>query len=84
MEGVRRLEQRRLSVEEAKGAAEVFLVGSSLPVMPVVQWDDAIIGDGTVGLGALQLRTMMQQDAKPRPGSDQHVAVPYGYLTGML
>lgn len=37
MEGVKRLEQRPISVAEAKAATEVFLLGSSLPVMPVVQ-----------------------------------------------
>lgn len=135
IEGIRGLEQRPLSVEEAKAAREVFLVGSSLPVMPVVQvrcaaprraaagsagpclrcadgceaacvssqrtllldtptspspshspaqWDGTTIGDGTAGLGALQLRVMLQEDAKPREGGDQHTEVPYGYLTGML
>jgi hypothetical protein len=37
MEGISRFEQRQLSVEEAKAAAEVFLISSSLLVMPVVQ-----------------------------------------------
>ena len=37
LEGIRRLEQRHISVAEAKAAAEVFLIGSSLPIMPVVQ-----------------------------------------------
>lgn len=37
MEGIRRVEQRHISVEEAKSSREVFLVGSSLPIMPVVQ-----------------------------------------------
>ena len=37
LEGIRRLEQRHISVAEAKSAAEVFFIGSSLPVMPVVQ-----------------------------------------------
>jgi len=37
MEGIRRLEQRPISLEEARSATEVFFVGSSLPVMPVVQ-----------------------------------------------
>ena len=37
MEGIRRVEQRHISVEEAKQSREVFLVGSSLPIMPVVQ-----------------------------------------------
>lgn len=84
LEGIRRLEQRHISVAEAKAAAEVFLIGSSLPIMPVVQWDTAQIGDGTVGLGALQVRVMLVDDMKPRAGSDQHVEVPYGYLTGMM
>lgn len=212
IQGIRRLEQRPLSVAEAKAAREVFLVGSSLPVMPVVQarlllapsclreavlgeagswrgrlcspavrglpcklllllplpppppgerfqsrclhdhptcasrpslpvqWDETTIGDGTAGIGALQLRVMLQvgwtgepaggaarvaaearadelrglawcraaaavarhaaahcaaarhavlplalqEDAKVREGGDQHVEVPYGYLTGML
>ena len=37
MEGIRRVEQRHISVEQAKASREVFLVGSSLPIMPVVQ-----------------------------------------------
>jgi hypothetical protein len=37
-----------------------------------------------VGLGALQVRVMLVDDMKPRAGSDQHVEVPYGYLTGMM
>jgi len=42
-----------------------------------------MIGDGTAGLVALQIRTMLQQDMKPRAGSDQHTEVDYGWLTGM-
>ncbi|PSC69405.1 D-amino-acid chloroplastic-like [Micractinium conductrix] len=83
MEGIKRLEQRHISVEEAKGAREVFFVGSSLPVVPVVQWDERLIADGTAGLVALQIRSMLVQDAAPRNDSDQHTAVDYGYLTGM-
>ncbi len=37
MEGVRRVEQRPISVGEAQAAKEVFFVGSTLPVMSVVQ-----------------------------------------------
>jgi hypothetical protein len=36
MEVITRIEQRPLGVEEAKGAAEVFLTSTSGPVMPVV------------------------------------------------
>ncbi|KAI7837708.1 hypothetical protein COHA_008500 [Chlorella ohadii] len=84
MEGIRRVEQRHISVEEAKSSREVFLVGSSLPIMPVVQWDTTAIGDGSVGVVALQIRSMMRDDMKAREGSDQHLEVPYGYLTGMM
>jgi hypothetical protein len=49
-----------------------------------LQWDTAQIGDGTVGLGALQVRVMLVEDMKPRAGSNQHLEVPYGYLTGMM
>ena len=57
---------------------------SPLPPRAPLQWDTAQIGDGTVGLGALQVRVMLVDDMKPRAGSDQHLEVPYGYLTGML
>ena len=83
MEGVRRVEQRPLPVAEAQRAAEVFLVSSSLLVMPVVQWDGVVLGDGTPGLGALQVRAVLEADLRPRPGSDVHVEVPFGWLTGM-
>jgi hypothetical protein len=46
-----------------------------------VQWDDATIGEGSPGLGALQLRTMLINDRTPGPGSDQHDPVPYDYMT---
>lgn len=35
-----------LTVEEAKGAAEMMYVGSTLPILPIVVWDDVSIGDG--------------------------------------
>jgi hypothetical protein len=51
LEGIRRLEQRHISVAEAKAASEVFLIGSSLPIMPVVQVGG--VGWGGVGSGIL-------------------------------
>lgn len=83
VDGVARIEQRTLALQEAKSAAEVMVIGSSLPVMPVVQWDDVTVGDGTPGIAALQLRALLQGDQQLRPGSTQHREVPYGYLTGM-
>jgi 4-amino-4-deoxychorismate lyase len=84
IEGIARVEQRPISLAEAKAATEVFFVDSTLPVMPVVGWDVMLIADGTAGLAALQVRVMLQQDMQPRPGSDQHTEVPYGFMTGML
>ncbi|DBA96325.1 TPA: hypothetical protein ACH3X3_002502 [Trebouxia sp. C0006] len=75
--------QRPFSVEEAKSAREVFLTGSSLPVMPVIQWDQDAIGDGTPGRGVLSLKAMLLNHMNPANNKGQHVEVPYGYLTGM-
>ena len=37
-----------LTVEEAKGAAEMMFVGSTLPVLPIISWDEQPIGDGKI------------------------------------
>lgn len=37
---------KNLTVEEAKDAAEMMYVGSTLPVLPIIMWDDQRIGDG--------------------------------------
>ncbi len=75
--------QRPFSVEEAKSAREVFLTGSSLPVMPVIRWDQDAIGDGAPGRGVLSLKAMLLNHMNPANNKGQHVEVPYGYLTGM-
>lgn len=35
-----------LTVEEAKGSEEMFYVGSTLPLLPITEWDGQPIGDG--------------------------------------
>lgn len=35
-----------ITVEEAKGAAEMMYIGSTLPVLPIIEWDGKAIGDG--------------------------------------
>lgn len=35
-----------LTVEEAKGSAEMMFVGSTLPLLPIVMWDEKPVGDG--------------------------------------
>ena len=35
-----------LTVEEAKDSAEMMYIGSTLPLLPIVMWDEEPIGDG--------------------------------------
>jgi len=52
------LVERAFSVGEAKAAVEAFITGASRLVMPVVQIDDALIGEGTPGDFSLKLRRL--------------------------
>lgn len=65
-----------ISVEEGRAAAEMMLIGSSIKVAPVVQWEGQKISDGKPGPIALKLLEMWNEDA--RSATDQLVAVPYG------
>jgi 4-amino-4-deoxychorismate lyase len=64
-----------VSVEEARAAAEMMLVGSSIKVAPVVQWDGQPIGDGKPGPIARKLLDLWREDTVA--GTDQLVPVPY-------
>jgi len=64
-----------IPVEEARAAAEMMLVGSSIKVAPVVEWDGQKIGDGKPGPVTKKLLDMWYEDA--RSATDQLVAVPY-------
>lgn len=64
-----------LPVEEGRDAAEMMLIGSSIKVAPVVQWDERTIGDGKPGPIARKLLEMWNEDVKT--AKDQLVAVPY-------
>ena len=66
---------RNVPVEEWKEAREILLLGSSLKVAPVVQWDDDPVGDGQPGPIARKLLAMWHEDQ--RGESDQLVPVPY-------
>lgn len=79
---VDRVVQRHFSVEEAKAAREVFLAGSSLPILPVVVWDDVNIGEGVPGRGVLSLKALLLNHMNPANNRGQHTEVPYGWLTG--
>jgi len=64
-----------IPVEEGRGAAEMMLIGSSIKIAPVVEWDGQKIGDGKPGLVTTKLLEMWNEDAKS--AQDQLVAVPY-------
>ena len=63
-----------ISVGEGRDATEMMLIGSSIKIAPVVQWDGKNIGDGKPGPIAKKLLEMWNQDTL---ATDQLVAVPY-------
>lgn len=65
-----------VGVEEGKRAREMMLIGSGILVLPVLQWDEQIIGDGKEGLVAQALLNLIQEDMKSG-SSDVRVPVPY-------
>lgn len=65
-----------VTVEEAKGVAEMMYVGSTLPVLPIVMWDEKPIGDGMVGELTMALSDLLWDDMVAGP-APQRVKVPY-------
>ena len=64
-----------VSTEEARQAAEMLLVGSSVHVAPITQWDGQPVGDGKPGPIAKALLELIEMDM--REGRDQLLAIPY-------
>jgi 4-amino-4-deoxychorismate lyase len=62
-------------VSEGREAAEMMLIGSSIKIAPVVQWDEQPIGDGKPGPITKKLFELWQEDTRSAP--DQLVPVPY-------
>ena len=62
-------------VAEARAAREMLLIGSSVKVAPIVEWDGKPIGDGKPGPIARALRTLLTEDM--RSGRDRLIEVPY-------
>ncbi|VXB59932.1 D-amino-acid transaminase [Brevundimonas sp. G8] len=58
------LDERPFSVEEAKGAREVFVTAASSFVMPLVSLDGVKIGDGKPGPIATRLREVYLEQAR--------------------
>jgi 4-amino-4-deoxychorismate lyase len=67
-----------VSVSEGREAAEMMLIGSSIKIAPVVEWDRRPIGDGKPGPIAKKLLQLWEEDV--RSAADQLVRVPYPEL----
>ncbi len=57
-----------LRMEDAKKAAEMMLIGSSIYVAPVVEWDGQTIGDGKPGPVAKAMLELLEQDMQSGEG----------------
>jgi 4-amino-4-deoxychorismate lyase len=68
------IELRDIPVAEARAAREMLLLGSSVKVAPIVQWDDHVIGDGKPGPVSKALLKLLDEDMQ---NSDGLIEVPY-------
>jgi 4-amino-4-deoxychorismate lyase len=68
------VEVRDIPVAEARTCPEMLLLGSSIKVAPVVQWDDHAIGNGKPGPVSKALLQLLEQDMRT---SDRLIAIPY-------
>ena len=71
---VKGIEVRDISEAEARASREMFLLGSSVKVAPIVQWDGQMIGDGRPGPVAKALLRLLEEDMRK---SDRLIDVPY-------
>ena len=63
-----------IPVAEARTCREMLLIGSSVKVAPIVQWDDRPIGDGKPGPVGKALRRVLEEDMR---SGDRLIDVPY-------
>ena len=68
------VEVRDIPASEARASREMLLVGSSVKVASIVQWDDRTIGDGKPGPVARALLELLEEDMRT---SDRLIDVPY-------
>jgi 4-amino-4-deoxychorismate lyase len=64
-----------IPVAEARTSREMLLIGSSIKVAPIVEWDGKPIGDGKPGPVARALRELLDEDM--RSGRERLIEVPY-------
>src|SRR5437867_4813439 len=72
---LRGVEVRDIPVAEARAAREMLLVGSSVKVAPIVEWDGKPIADGRPGPMARALRDLLERDM--REAKDRLIDIPY-------
>jgi 4-amino-4-deoxychorismate lyase len=65
---------RDITVGEAHAAREMLLIGSSIKVAPIVQWDDKTVADGRPGPVAPALLRLLEEDMR---SGDRLIDVPY-------
>ena len=63
-----------VSLDEALAAKEMLLIGSSVKVAGIVQWDDHKIGDGKPGSISRSLLQLLEEDMRT---GDRLIDVPY-------
>ncbi len=68
------VEVRDIPTAEAKSAREMLLLGSSIKVASVVQWDTQTIGDGKPGPMARTLLELLEKDMR---SGERLIPVPY-------
>lgn len=71
---LRAIEVGDITLADGRAAAEMLMLGSSIKVAPIVQWDGQPVGDGKPGPIAQKLFELWQADTL---GSDQLTPVPY-------
>jgi 4-amino-4-deoxychorismate lyase len=72
---LRDVQVRDIPVAEARAAREMLLIGSSVKVGPIVEWDGKAIGDGKPGPVAKVLRELLEHDM--RTASGRLIDIPY-------
>ncbi len=68
------IEVRDITVEEARASREMLMLGSSVKVAPIVQWDSQVIGDGRPGPISKALLRLLDDDMAH---GDRLIDVPY-------
>jgi 4-amino-4-deoxychorismate lyase len=68
------VEVRNVPIDEARRSREMLLLGSSVKVAPIVQWDAQMVGDGRPGPVARALLRLLEEDMRR---GDRVIPVPY-------